>query len=329
MILAGDIGGTKVNLAVFDPEDLRLIPENVSTYSSHDYPSLNDMARRFLADHRLKVDYACFGIAGPVRHDRVQLTNLPWIVDAHELVGALDAKQVWLINDLAANAHGVAGLAPADFVVLNEGEPTVTGNAAIIAAGTGLGEAGLFWDGNHHLPIASEGGHADFAPRTDLDIALLSHLRSRFGQVSWENVLSGPGSYHIYQFLRDTGRGQEPAWLAEEFLKIDPPVAITQAALAGRCKLCEQTLDLFTTYYGYEAGNLALKMLAVAGLYLGGGIAPKIIRKLQDGTFLKAFVGEGRMKDLLSAIPVRVIMNDRTALLGAGRYAAIRSGKIL
>lgn len=329
MILAGDIGGTKVNLAAFEPEDLHLVPENLSTYSSHEYKSLSDMARRFLADRRLKVEYACFGIAGPVRHDRVQLTNLPWVVDAHELVGALDAKQVWLINDLAANAHGIAGLAPSDFVILNEGEPSATGNAAIISAGTGLGEAGLFWDGNRHLPIASEGGHADFAPRTDLDVELLNYLRARFGQVSWENVLSGPGFYHTYQFLRDTGRGQEPAWLAEEFRSQDPPVAVTQNALAGKCKLCEQTLDLFATYYGYEAGNLALKMLAVGGLYLGGGIAPKIIRKLQDGTFLKAFIGEGRMKGLLSTIPVRVIMNDQTALLGAARYAAIRSGKIL
>jgi glucokinase len=329
MILAGDIGGTKVNLASFNPEGPHPKPENVSTYLSTEFSSLEEMVRRFVSDHPLQFQYACFGVAGPVRNDRVQVTNLPWVVDAREVARALNLKQVWLLNDLAANAHGVAALGPEDLLTLNRGEPNATGNAAIIAAGTGLGEAGLFWDGNRHLPVSSEGGHAEFAPRTDLDVELLRHLRGRFGQVSWENVLSGPGTLHIYEFLRDTGRGKEPEWLKEEFRKMDPPVAITRAALAGKCPLCVQTLDLFVTYYGMEAANLALKMLAVAGVYVGGGIAPKIIKKLQDGTFLKAFTGQGRMKELLSAMPVRVIMNDKTALLGAARFAAIRSGTML
>ena len=329
MILAGDIGGTKVNLASFNPEGLHPKPENLSTYLSTDCGSLEDMLRRFVSEHQVKLQYACFGVAGPVKHDRVQVTNLPWVVDAREVARALNLKQVWLLNDLAANAHGVAALEPEDLFTLNPGEPNATGNAAILAAGTGLGEAGLFWDGNRHLPIASEGGHAEFAPRTDLDIELLRHLRGRFGQVSWENVLSGPGTLHIYEFLRDTGRGQEPTWLTEEFRQMDPPVAITRAALAGKCDLCVQTLDLFVTYYGMEAANLALKMLATAGVYVGGGIAPKIIKKLQDGPFLKAFLGQGRMKELLSSMPVRVIMNDKTALLGAARFAAIQSGHLL
>lgn len=329
MILAGDIGGTKVNLASFNVEDLRLAPENLSTYSSHDYASLQEMALRFVADHRVRLEYACFGLAGPVKKGRAQVTNLPWVVDAQELTRALNLKQVWLLNDLEANAHGIAGLTPEDFVVLNPGDKDAVGNAAIIAAGTGLGEAGLFWDGNRHLPIASEGGHAEFAPRTDLDMELLRCLRGRFGQVSWEHVLSGPGLHHIYQFLRDTGRGREAAWLTEEFRKADPPVAITRAALDGKCDLCVQTLDLFVTYYGMEAANLGLKMLATTGVYVGGGIAPKIIRKLQDGEFMKAFIGEGRMKNLLSAMPVRIIMNDKTALIGAARYAAVKSGRIL
>jgi glucokinase len=329
MILAGDIGGTKVHLATFNPEGLHPRPENLGTYPSHQFASLQDMVRRFMAEHPLKFEYACFGVAGPVRNDRVQVTNLPWVVDARELERALNLKHVWLLNDLAANAHGVTALEREDFFVLNPGEPNATGNAAIIAAGTGLGEAGLFWDGNRHLPISSEGGHAEFAPRTDLDLELVRYLRGRLGQVSWENVLSGPGTVHLYEFLRDTGRGQEPAWLKEEFRQSDPPAAITRAALEGKCELCVQTLDLFVTYYGMEAANLGLKMLATGGVYVGGGIAPKILRKLQDGTFLKAFLGQGRMKDLLSTMPVRVILNDKTALLGAGRFAAIQSGTTL
>ena len=329
MILAGDIGGTKVNLASFNAEDLRLAPEHLGTYPSHEFASLEEMALRFVAGHRVRPKYACFGVAGPVKKGRAEVTNLPWIIDAQELARALNIKQVWLINDLEANAHGIAGLAPEDFVVLNPGDKDAVGNAAIIAAGTGLGEAGLFWDGNRHLPLASEGGHAEFAPRTDLDIELLQYLRARFGQVSWEHVLSGPGIFHIYQFLRDTGRGEEPAWLTEQLRGADAPAAITRAAVEGKSGLCSQALDLLIAYYGAEAANLALKMLATAGVYVGGGIAPKLIKKIQDGSFIKAFIGQGRMKNLLSAMPVRVIMNDKTALIGAARYAAMKSGRIL
>ncbi len=329
MILAGDIGGTKVNLAYYEVQQRGLTAKVLETYSSHEYPDLAAIVRAFLARHRLQVDFACFGIAGPVRRGRAQLTNLSWTVDAAELTRTLALKQVWLINDLEANAYGIAGLAPEDFVELNRGDEGAAGNLAIISAGTGLGEAGLLWDGHRHLVIPSEGGHADFAPRTDLDAELLKYWRARLKQVSWENVLSGPGSYHIYQFLRDTGRGQEPPWLAEELRRIDPPIAITQAGLAGKCDLCIQTLDLFIQYYGAEAANLALKMLATGGVYVGGGIAPKIIDKLKDGQFVKAFVGEGRMKNLLASMPVRVILNDKTALIGAARYAAMQAGKIV
>ena len=269
------------------------------------------------------------GIAGPVRRGEAQLTNLSWKVNARDLARSLSLTQAWLINDLEANAHGIAALAPADFIELNRGEEGAAGNLAIISAGTGLGEAGLLWDGNRHLVMASEGGHADFAPRTDLDVELLRFLRGRLGQVSWENVLSGPGTVHIYEFLRDTGRGQEPAWLAEEFRQTDPAKAITKAALAGKSALCTQTLNLFVEYFGAEAGNLGLKMLATGGVYIGGGIAPKIVALLKDGAFLKAFIGQGRMKDLLATMPVRVIMNDKTALMGAARYAAMQAGKIV
>lgn len=328
MILAGDIGGTKVNLAFFG-ESLRLLPENLASFPSRDYSSLEEIAQKFLSERKLKADYACFGIAGPVKKGRVALTNLPWIITDKDIKETLGLKHVWLINDLEANAHGIHGLSPNDFVTLNKGEDGAIGNAAIISAGTGLGEAGLFWDGNRHLPIASEGGHSDFAPRTDLDLELLVYLRKRFGQVDWESVLSGPGQFHIYEFLRDTRRGNEPAWLAAELRSEEPPKVVTRAALENKSELCSQALGMFVDFYGAEAANLALKVLATGGVYIGGGIAPKIISKLSDGKFMKAFIGVGRMKNLLAAIPVRVIMNDKTALIGAARFAAMQSGKML
>ncbi len=328
MILAGDIGGTKVNLAFFEVDDGRLVSGIVGAYPSRQHSSLEEIIRAFIAGNNLKVDYACFGVAGPIRNGRVQLTNLSWIVDSEELTKTLGFKKVFLLNDLQANAYGIAGLAQTDLVELNRGSDNEGGNIAIISAGTGLGEAGLFWDGHRQLAIPSEGGHCDFSPRTDLDIELLRYLRGRFGQVSWEHILSGPGFYHLYQFLRDTGRGQEPAWLAEEFLRTDPSAAITLAGLAGKCDLCAQTLDLFVTCYGAEASNLALKLLATGGVYIGGGIAPKMISRITGGAFMKAFIGEGRMKDLLASMRVRVIMNDKTALIGAARYAATQTGKI-
>jgi len=329
MILAGDIGGTKVNLAFFELRERGLTAAVTGTYPSRDHASLEEIVRAFIAAHSLKVDYACFGIAGPVKSGRVEVTNLPWVIDARVMTQALTARQVWLINDLEANAHGIGGLALEDFFELNRGQPDIAGNIAIISAGTGLGEAGLLWDGNRHLAIASEGGHANFAPRTDLDFELLRYLRERLGEVSWENVLSGPGVVNIYEFLRDTGRGQEPAWLTEEFTQTDRAAAITRAGLDGKSPLCVQTLDLLVTYYGMEAGNLALKLLATGGVYVGGGVAPKILPKLRDGTFVKAFIGQGRMKNLLASMPIRVILNDKTALIGAARYAAVRAGKTL
>lgn len=328
MILAGDIGGTKVNLAFFS-ESLRILPENLASYPSRDYSSLEEIVHQFLTERKLQADYACFGIAGPVKKGRVALTNLPWVITDADLKKNLGLKHVWLINDLEANAQGIYGLKPDDFITLNKGEEGAIGNAAIISAGTGLGEAGLFWDGNRHLPVASEGGHSDFAPRTDLDIQLFLYLRKRFGQVDWEHVLSGPGQFHIYEFLRDTKRGEEPAWLAAELRSEEPPKVVTRSALENKSALCVQALDMFVEYYGAEAANLALKVLATGGVYIGGGIAPKIVAKLTDGRFMKSFVGDGRMKDLLAAMPVRVIMNDKTALIGAARFAAMQSGKIL
>ncbi len=321
MILAGDIGGTKTNLACFEVEGMRLKPVVEGTFSSREHASLDEIVRQFVLAHTLRVEYACFGVAGPVRHGRCEATNLAWVVDARQLASELGIERVTLMNDLEANAYGVAALEPKDFVLLNEGAPDAEGNAAVIAAGTGLGEAGLYWDGTQHRAFACEGGHADFAPRNALEMELLRYLLTQFQHISYERVLSGPGLHNIYKFLRDTGRGEEAAWLTEEMHAHDPSAAISRAALGGRCALCVQALDLFVSLYGAEAANLALKVMAVGGVFVGGGIAPKIVAKLRDGTFMKAFTAKGRLKPLLEAMPVRVILNDKTALLGAARCA--------
>jgi glucokinase len=325
MILAGDIGGTNSRLAFFSEHGGRLEPVVEATYPSRDHPSLETIVKKFVSAHDLPIDVACFGVAGPVRHGRSDTTNLPWDVDAGELACALHLRSVGLLNDLEAHAYGIATLAPEDFMTLNQGAPDASGNAAVIAAGTGLGEAGLYWDGQRHLPFAGEGGHASFAPSDDLQIELLRFLSHEFGHVSWERVLSGPGLFNIYRFLRDTGRGEEPDWLTHELQQQDPSAVISQAALADSSALCRQALDLFVVLYGAEAGNLALKLMATAGVYVGGGIAPKILQKLIDSTFMAAFVAKGRLKPLLQRIPVRIIMNDKVALLGAARFATLQA----
>lgn len=323
MILAGDVGGTNTRLAVFDDKGGRLTPTADATFPSREHPSLEAVLRKFTAAHPLPIDRACFGVAGPVRHGRSDATNLPWVVDAGLVARELGLQAVGLINDLEANAWGIGVLERDDLAVLNAGAPDAEGNQAIISAGTGLGEAGLTWDGKQHRPFATEGGHSDFAPRNHLEMELLDYLLKQFQRVSYERVVSGPGLLNIYRFLRDTGRGEEPAWLAEKLRDQDPGAVVSQAALDGKSDLCVQALDVFVSLYGAEAGNLALKVLATGGVYLGGGIAPKIIRKLQDPIFLNAFTAKGRMKPLLQAMPVRVILNDRTALLGAARCAAM------
>ena len=322
MILAGDIGGSSARLAFFEIEGGRLRLAVQQTFPSREFKSLDDIVTSFVAAHQLKIEQACFGIAGPVRHGVVTTPNLAWVVDSRTLAAKLGLPAVKLINDLEANAWGIAALEPKDFVTLNEGAPDAEGNAAVISVGTGLGEAGLYWDGHAHHAFACEGGHADFAPRNDLESELLHYLRGEFDHVSYERILSGPGLRHVYDFLRDTGKGVEPAALTEEMRQADPSSVISRAGLEGRYEICVQALDLFVSFYGAEAGSLALKMMATGGVYVGGGVAPKIIEKLKGPAFMASFTGKGRMKPLMEAIPVRVIMNDKTALLGAGCYAA-------
>jgi glucokinase len=324
MILAGDVGGTKTILAAFEPD--RRDPVILETYPSRDHASLGAILDAFLGRHKPRVERACLGIAGPVRDGRTQATNLPWVVDAAALARQLGIRDAYLINDLEANAWGIPALGPEDLVTLNPGAPEASGNAAVIAAGTGCGEAGMYWDGSRHRPFATEGGHTDFAPRDELEMDLLRHLRGQYERVSIERLVSGPGLVNIYRFLRDTGRAEEAPWLAEALAGGDFGSVISTAAREGTSPLCAQAVDLFASLYGAEAGNLALKIMSTGGVYVGGGIAPKNLWKMQDGTFLEAFLAKGRMRPILEAMPVRVILNQRTALLGAARCAALQAG---
>jgi glucokinase len=327
MILAGDVGGTKTNLAFFESSGGRLVPRAEATFQSRDFASLDELVMRFVTEQRVRVRHAAFGVAGPVKSGRCETTNLAWIVDAAVLASKLDIGAVTLLNDLEASAHGIGELAPSDFFDLNPRAAGAPGNAAVVAAGTGLGEAGLFWDGRRHVPFASEGGHADFAPTSEIEEELLRWLRRRFEHVSYERILSGPGLVNVHEFLRDRAGAPLPSWLAEQMKSVGGPAAVSRAALEKTDPICAQALDLFVSIYGAESGNLALKVMAIAGVYLGGGIAPKIVEKLRDGTFLRAFAAKGRMKELLESVPVRVVLNDKAALLGAARCAAVRQAR--
>jgi len=330
MILAGDIGGTHARLAFFDASNGHLRLVNEKEYPSRDYPGLEQIVSTFIDQKPQAVDAACFGIAGPVQEGRAQVSNLPWgTVDSHSLAREINVRSTFLINDLEASAWGVGVLDAADMVPLKEGSPNPTGNQAVIAAGTGLGEAGRLWDGRHHQVFPCEGGHTDFGPRNSLEIELLQYLLAKFGRVSYERVLSGPGLANIYHFLRDTGRGEEPAWLTEKLAGEDPAAVISQSAMEGKSPLCEQALELFVSIYGAEAGNLALKIFSTGGVFISGGIAPKILPKLISKTFIEAFLSKGRMRSLMEKIPVHVVINENAGLLGAARCAVVRASRVV
>ncbi len=322
MILAGDIGGTHTRLALFDGDKRN--PVEFATFGSREHAGLEQMVSAFLASRPATITAAGFSVAGPVSGGRVQATNLPWPVVGDRLAAVLGLDRVALVNDLYANAYGIAELGPDDLVTLNAGDPHAGGNAAVISAGTGLGEAGLYWNGERYDAFASEGGHGDFAPRTELEIELLRYLmRGTDAHVSYEHVCSGLGLVNVYRFLRARSGIEEPGWLTEALAR-DGGGAIGAAATACTDPVCQQALALMVSIYGAEAGNLALKLLATGGVYLGGGIAPRILPQLRDGPFLAAFTAKGRFAPLLARIPIHVIVNDRTALLGAARYARDR-----
>jgi glucokinase len=321
LILVGDIGGTKTRLAWVDaqPSGCFHIAEE-RRFASGEYTNFEHMLHEFLAAAKRDFRRACFGIAGPIQRQRCAATNLPWVVDAQVLSRSLNGAEVTLINDLEAVAHGIAAISPTDFEVLQPGEPHASGNACVVAAGTGLGEAGMYWDGRRHHPFATEGGHSSFSPANAVQVELLRYLQRQFTHVSWERVLSGPGLINLYHFFRDTRGGEEPKWLTDEMRTGDAAAAISRAAMEGKSELCEQALDLFVTLLGQEAGNAALRHLARGGVYLAGGIAPKILPRLRGPHFLGAFVAKGRMRALLEAMPVRVVLNDHAALLGAAVF---------
>jgi glucokinase len=323
MFLAGDIGGTKTNLAVYAYHDGVLVAQRVASFPSKDHATLGEILRAFLGDES-SIRHACFGVAGPVKDGRVQVTNLPWVVDAAALQAELHFQQVSLLNDLEANAFGIATLQPSELVSINpEANLMQVGNRALIAAGTGLGEAGLMWDGVTHRPFSSEGGHSSFAPNDPIGDELLVFLRRELlGHVSWERVLSGMGMRNLYRFFRQRSGQPEPAWLTEQLVTGDFAAVVTNAGLANQDPVCVDAVDCFIRNYGAEAGNLGLKILALGGIYIGGGIAPKMMAKMQSPVFLDAFNHKGRMSPLLRSTPVHVIMNDKTALQGAAWFAA-------
>jgi glucokinase len=321
VILAGDVGGTKTQLALYEAGGSPRAPAREEKLASQDYPSLEALVCGFLDRAGARPERAVLGVAGPVVGDQVEATNLPWRVAASRLGARLEGARVRLLNDLEAMAWGLGSLEDGDLEVLQAGEQR-EGNRVLIAAGTGLGEALLVRDGRGWRPSATEGGHVDFAPRDALEDELLAWLRARHGRVSYERVLSGRGLADLWRFFAETGRGSAPAAFEARFAAAEDPAAVvTEAALDGSCERARLALGLFATIYGAEAGNLALKALALGGVYLGGGIAPRILPVLKAGGFRQAFTAKGRLSPVLERIPVRVIRDERAALWGAATVA--------
>lgn len=319
IVLAGDIGATKTNLALFKIKggDTFLLQE--AQYKSHDYKNIIELTDVFIKDLPVS-DAICFGVAGPVLNGHAKLSNIQWEIDSTELSNHFNTENVYLINDLEATAYGLATQTEKDIAVIHKGSDIPVGNAAVIAPGTGLGEAGLYWDGNYYHPFATEGGHSDFAPRNEFDFELYTFLQKKFGHVSWERLVCGPGIVNIYQFLRDEKKRDEPAWLKEKLSNAD-----TAAVISGHSKqseICNETMQLFIRYLAHESANLAIKLKATGGLFIGGGIAPQIVSLLENNVFYSSFCQSGRLNYLLEKVPVKVILNTKTALLGAAYVAA-------
>lgn len=326
MILAGEIGATHARLAAFETEGSQLHWVTETIFESQSHSGLSEIITEFIRQGGIPVDRACFGVAGPVRDERCKLPNLTWTIDARELAKQLKLKSAGLINDLEAYAYGIDGLEEKDFVTLNEGSEHAEGNRAVISARTGLGVAGLYWDGRRHYPFACEGGHTNFAPRNDVEDELLRYLRKKFnGRVSYERIASGPGIKNIYDFLRDTGKAEEPVWLKQQISEAaDAPPLISRLALEGKAAICEQTLSIFVSVYGAQTGDCALTFMSTGGIFIGGSIAAKIVPKMKEPIFMEAFLDKGRMTSLLKDIPVKIVLNDDAGIIGAARYTLIQ-----
>ena len=325
MILAGEIGATRTRLAAFETEGNKLQKVVEKIYMSQEERNLPEIIVGFIRTEGIPVHNACFGVAGPVRGGQSKISNLSWVIDAKELATLLKLKSVGLINDLEAFAYGIDALESKDFITLSEGSEDAEGNRAVISARTGLGVAGLFWDGNRHHPFACEGGHSNFAPSDNLEIELLQYLQKKYGRVSCERVLSGPGIKNIYDFLRDTRKFEEPDWLREQLSHAqDAPALISQLALEDKAAICEQSLAIFVAIYGSQTGDCALNYMSTGGIFIGGSIAAKIVPKMKDPIFLRAFLAKGRMEPLLGEMPVKIVINDDSGIMGAALYTLIR-----
>jgi len=325
MILAGEIGATRTRLAAFETEGNQLQCAVEKTYMSQQHDGLEGILADFIKTEGIPVHSACFGVAGPVRAGRSKISNLPWVLDAREIAKQLRLNSVGLLNDLEAYAYGIDGLESKDFITLSEGAEGAEGNRAVISAKTGLGMAGLYWDGFRHHPFACEGGHADFAPRNDLQMELLAYLQKKYGRISCERILSGPGIRNIYDFLRDAHKAEEPEWLRTEMSAApDPPALISQMALEGKAAICDQALSIFVSVFGAEAGNCALNFMSTGGIFIGGSIAAKIVSKMKAPVFLESFLDKGRMETILKDMPVKIVANDDSGMIGAARYTLVQ-----
>jgi glucokinase len=326
MILAGEIGATHSRVAAYETEGNKLHLVVDTVYESQDHQGLAEILADFVKTNGIGVDRACFGVAGPVRGGRCKISNLSWTIDARELAKQLKVPSVGLLNDLEAYAYGIDALDDKDFVTLNEGSEDAEGNRAVVSARTGLGVAGLYWDGRRHFPFACEGGHTNFAPRNEVEDQLLGYVRKKYdGRVSYERIASGPGIKNIYDFLRETGKAEEPDWLKAQMQESsDPPALISRLAQEGKAAICDQALSLFISVFGAHAGDCALTFMSTGGMYIGGSIAAKNLPKMQEPTFLQAFLDKGRMAELLKDMPVKVVLNDDAGMLGAAQYTLIQ-----
>lgn len=325
-VITGDIGGTKTRLAIVEVDGSRVHIEREAEFGSRGFSTFEALLTDFLKEVAAP-ELAAFGIAGPVLGGAVRTTNLPWYIEAAVLQQRFGFKRCHLLNDLEAVAYGLPALGAADLLTLQQGVPGAAGNLAVIAAGTGLGEAGLFWDGERHHPYATEGGHCSFSPQSELEVELLRYLQRRYAHVSWERIVSGMGLVDMHDFMRIHLKSALPAWLADEMHAGDPAAAISRAAAAGSDQVCIETMGCFVRLYGAEAGNLALKVMSRGGLFVGGGIAPKILPLLQQDAFMQAFLNKGRMRHVLEAMPVHVILDGRTALYGPA-LCVVQAGNI-
>jgi len=326
MILAGEIGATRTRLAAFETEGVRLQCVVDRSFVTREHDGLSPILSQFVRSEGLPVYSACFGVAGPVRHGRCKISNLAWpTIDARELAQQLRLSSVGLLNDMEAYAYGIDALESKDFITLSEGSDDAEGNRVVISARTGLGVAGLYWDGSRHHPFACEGGHTDFAPRNPLEMELLAYLQKKQGHISYERIVSGPGIKNIYDFLRDEHKSEEPDWLRQQMVAAsDPPALISQLAGEGKAPICDQAMSMFVSIFGAETGNCALKFNSAGGVFIGGSIAAKNVPRMQSPAFMQSFLDKGRMTPLLKDMPIKIVLNDDSGLIGAARYTLIQ-----